>query len=54
LIVLTIIDCFSKDTHFIALGCPYAAVSVAHAFFDNIVRLHGVTCSIISERPGLY
>jgi hypothetical protein len=41
-VVLTVVDRFSKYAHFIALGHPYTATSVARAFFDTIVRLHVV------------
>jgi hypothetical protein len=40
-VILTIVDRFSKYAHFIALGHPYTATSVARAFFDGIIRLHG-------------
>jgi hypothetical protein len=40
-IILTIVDRFSKYMHFIALSHPYTAASVANAFFEGIVRLHG-------------
>jgi len=53
-VILTIIDRFSKNAHFIALGHPYMAISVARAFFDNIVRLHGVPCSIVSDRDPVF
>jgi len=53
-VILTIIDRFSKYAHFIALSHPYMAISVARAFFDNIVRLHGVPCSIVSDRDPVF
>lgn len=36
-VVLTVVDRFSKSAHFIPLGHPYTAASVARAFFDCIV-----------------
>jgi hypothetical protein len=53
-IILTVVDHFSKYAHFIALGHPYAAASVARAFFDDIVRLHGFPASIISDRDPVF
>jgi hypothetical protein len=50
-VVLTVVDIFSKYAHFITLSHPYTTVSIARALFDNIVRLHGVPCSIVSDRP---
>ncbi|KAK1649459.1 hypothetical protein QYE76_067264 [Lolium multiflorum] len=34
-VILTVVDRFSKYAHFIALGHPYTASSVARAFFDG-------------------
>ncbi|KAF0892583.1 hypothetical protein E2562_016876 [Oryza meyeriana var. granulata] len=48
-VVLTVVDRFSKYAHFIAIGHPYTATSVARIFFDHIVRLHGLPCSIVSD-----
>jgi hypothetical protein len=45
-----VVDRFSKYTHFLALVHPYSATTVAKAFFDTIVRLHGVSESITSDR----
>jgi hypothetical protein len=53
-VILTVVDRFSKFAHFIALGHPYTAASVAKAFFDNIVRLHGLPCSIVSDRDTVF
>jgi hypothetical protein len=52
--ILTVVDRFSKYTHFIALGHPYTAASVARAFFDGIVRLHGFPASIVSDREPMF
>ena len=46
-VILTVVDRFSKYAHFIALGHPYTAASVARAFFDSVVRLHGFPTSIV-------
>jgi hypothetical protein len=45
-VILTVVDRFSKYTHFIPLGHPYTTTSVAQAFFNGIVRLHGFPSSI--------
>jgi hypothetical protein len=48
------VDRFSKFAHFIPLGHPYTAASVSQAFFDSIVRLHGLPCSIVSDRDTVF
>jgi hypothetical protein len=45
---------FSKYAHFIALGHPYSATSVARTFFDQIVWLHGIPCSIVSDHGPVF
>ena len=52
--ILTVVDRFSKYSHFTALGHPYSASSVAKLFFDNIVRLHGFLMSIVSDLDPVF
>ncbi|SPT16744.1 unnamed protein product [Triticum aestivum] len=53
-VILTVVDRFSKYAHFIALGHPYTAASVARAFFEGIVRLHRFPSSIVSDRDPVF
>ena len=53
-VLLTVVDRFSKYAHFIPLGHPYTAASVARAFFTDIVRLHGFPESIMSDRDPVF
>jgi hypothetical protein len=46
---LTVVDRFSKEAHFIPLAHPYTATSVARVFFAEIVRLHGIPSSVVSD-----
>jgi hypothetical protein len=47
--ILTVVDRFSKAAHFLPLGHPYTATTVAHVFFDAIVKLHGILSTIVSD-----
>ena len=53
-VILTVVDRFSKYAHFVPLSHPYTAASVARAFFHDIVRLHGVPASIVSDRDPVF
>ena len=53
-IILTVVDRFSKFAHFIPLGHLYTTASVAKAFFQDIVRLHGLPSSIVSDRDPVF
>jgi hypothetical protein len=53
-VILTIVDWFSKYSHFIALGHPYTATIVARTFFNNIMCLHGLPSSIVSDRDPVF
>jgi hypothetical protein len=53
-VILTVVDRFSKYCHFIPLAHPYSAESVAQAFFADIVRLHGMPQSMVSDRDPVF
>jgi hypothetical protein len=52
-VILTVVDRFNKYCHFLPLAHPYSAVSMAQAFFTDIVRLHGVPQSMVSDRDSV-
>jgi hypothetical protein len=53
-VILTVVDRLSKAAHFVPLGHPYTATSVARAFFAEIVRLHGIPSTIVSDRDPVF
>ncbi|WVZ84215.1 LOW QUALITY PROTEIN: hypothetical protein U9M48_031269 [Paspalum notatum var. saurae] len=53
-VILTMVDRFSKFAHIIPLAHPYTATTVARAFFTEIVRLHGIPSSIVSDRDPVF
>jgi hypothetical protein len=54
MVILSVVDRFSKYCHFIPLAHPYTAASMAQAFFADIIRLHGVPQSIISDHDPVF
>jgi transposase InsO family protein len=53
-VILIVVDRFSKYCHFIPLAHPYSAESMAQAFFTEIVRLHGIPQSMVSDRDSMF
>ena len=52
--ICTIVDCFSKMTHFIPTTTDVTAPARAEKFFQEIFRLHGLPKSIVSDRDSKF
>lgn len=52
--ILVVVDRLSKYSHFIPLKHPFTARTIAAIFVKEVVRLHGVLDSILSDRDPLF
>ena len=53
-VIMVVVDRFTKYAHFVPLCHPFIAATVARAFWDNIIKLHGVPHSIVSDRDRVF
>lgn len=52
--ILVIADQLSKYSHFLPFSHPYTTKEVVELFYREIVKFHGYSCSIISNRDHLF
>ncbi|KAJ9562283.1 hypothetical protein OSB04_007443 [Centaurea solstitialis] len=52
--IMVVVDRMSKYAHFVPLKHPFNAQTVAAAFVKEIVRLHGIPATIVSDRDKVF
>jgi len=52
--IMVVVDRFSKVIHFIGLSHLFIAQEVARAFMDNVVKMHNIPQSIVSDRDKIF
>ena len=53
-IILVVVDRFSKGIHLGMLPAAHTAHSVAAPFMDIVGKIHGIPCSLVSDRDPLF
>ncbi|CAJ2656401.1 unnamed protein product [Trifolium pratense] len=52
--IMVVVDRLTKSAHFIPMKTDYTSKTVAEAFMHNIVKLHGMPKSIVSDRDKVF
>jgi hypothetical protein len=52
-VIIVVVDRLTKYAHFAALKHPFTVATVAKVLIANVVRLHGIPASIITDRQSI-
>lgn len=53
-VILVVVDRLTKFAHFLPVKHPYSAITIATLFMDNVVKLHGLPQSIVTDRDTVF
>lgn len=53
-VIFVVVDRLSKFGHFMALVHPYTAKGVAQLFVENVIKIHGMSKEIVSDRDLVF
>lgn len=53
-VIMVVVDRLTKFAHFVPLRHPFTAAQVARAFWDYVVKLHGIPLTIVSDRDPVF
>ncbi len=49
-VIWVIVDCLTKSTHFLLIHSTWLWAKLAWVYIDEVVRLHGVSVSIVADQ----
>lgn len=53
-VILVVVDRYTKYAHFLPLKHPFTGLQVAKLFLNNVVKLHGISKSIVSDHDKVF
>jgi hypothetical protein len=53
-VILVIVDRFTKYAHFVPIKHPFTTRTIAKAVYDNVIKLHGLPKTIVSNRDKVF
>lgn len=53
-LILVVVDRFTKYSHFIGIKHPITVESVARAFSETVLKLHGMPVVIVTDRDRIF